>query len=98
MIKNTRALNIIGILTVLLLVEATSTTTITTLLNTTNAQAPTLGEPFLVEKGKITGQKEIGPNRTQFTYSANGTLNGNIEITDTGDYVSVSKVTISHLI
>src|SRR5215216_371132 len=35
-------------------------------------------EPFLVEKGKTTGQKETGPNRTQFTYSANGMLNGNI--------------------
>jgi hypothetical protein len=29
--------------------------------NMTNAQAPTLGEPFLIEKGKTTGQKEIGP-------------------------------------
>ena len=48
-------------------------------------------EPFLVEKGKTTGQKETGPNRTQFTYSANGMLNGNIQITDTGNYASVSK-------
>jgi hypothetical protein len=76
MIKNTCALYIVGILTVFLLVGGTSTTT--TLLNTTNAQAPALNEPFLVEKGKTTGQKETGPNRTQFTYSANGMLNGNI--------------------
>lgn len=89
MIKDTRALTMIGILTVLLLVGGTSTTT--TLLNRANAQTLTLGEPFLVEQGKTTGQKEIGPNRTEYTYSANGTLNGTIEVTDTGKYVSISK-------
>jgi hypothetical protein len=57
----------------------------------TNAQSATLGEPFLVEKGKVTGQKEIGPNRTQFTFASNGTMNGNIEVTNTGEYVSISK-------
>jgi hypothetical protein len=62
-----------------------------TLLNRTDAQTLTLGEPFLVENGKTTGQKEIGPDRTEYTYSANGTLNGNIEITDTGKYVAISK-------
>jgi hypothetical protein len=51
----------------------------------------TLGEPYFVEKGKITVQKEIGPNRTQFTFAGNGTMNGNIEVTNTGEYVSVSK-------
>jgi hypothetical protein len=51
----------------------------------------TLGEPFFVEKGKATVQKEIGPNRTQYTFTANGTMNGNIEVTNTGEYVSVSK-------
>jgi hypothetical protein len=50
MIKNTHALNIIGILSVLLLVGGTSATT--TLLNTTHAQTATLGEPYFVEKGK----------------------------------------------
>jgi hypothetical protein len=40
---------------------------------------------------KVTGQKEIGPDRTQFTLTANGTMNGNIEVTDTGEFVSVSK-------
>jgi hypothetical protein len=51
----------------------------------------TLGEPFFVERGKATVQKEIGPNRTQFTFASNGTMNGNIEVTNTGEYVSVSK-------
>jgi len=50
-----------------------------------------IGEPYFVEKGKITGQKELGPNRTQFTYTANGTMNGNIEVTDTGEFESISK-------
>ncbi len=72
-----------------MLVGGTSTTT--TLLNRTHAQILTIGEPLLVEKGKTTGQTEIGPNRTEYTYSANGTLNGTIEITDTGKYVSISK-------
>jgi hypothetical protein len=49
----------------------------------TNAQSATLGEPFFVERGKVTGQKEIGPNRTQFTFASNGTMNGNIEVTNT---------------
>jgi hypothetical protein len=43
-----------------------------------------LGESFFVEKGKITGQKEIGPNKTQFNFSSNGTMNGTIEVTNTG--------------
>jgi hypothetical protein len=56
-----------------------------------HAQTATLGEPFFVEKGKVTGQKEIGPNRTQYTFATNGTMNGNIEVTNTGEYVSISK-------
>jgi hypothetical protein len=79
----------IGILTVLLLVGVTSTTT--TLLNRADAQTVTLGEPFLITQGKTTGQTEIGPNRTEYSYSSNGTLNGTIEVTDTGKYVSVSQ-------
>ena len=89
MIKDTRAITMIGILTVLLLVGVTSTTT--TLLNRADAQTLTLGEPFLVTQGKTTGQTEIGPNRTEYSYSSNGTLNGTIEVTDTGKYVSVSQ-------
>jgi hypothetical protein len=76
------------ILAILLLVGGTS---ITTIPLTANAQTPKLSEPFLVEKGKITSQKEIGVNRTQFTISANGTLNGNVEVTNTGEVVTISK-------
>jgi hypothetical protein len=78
-----------GIAVMLLLIGGTGATTI--LLNTAHAQTTPLGEPFFVEKGKSTAQKEIGPNRTQFTFAANGTMNGNIEVTDTGEFVSVSK-------
>ena len=77
-----------GIAVVLLLIVGTGATSI---LSTTYALSATLGEPFFVEKGKSTVQKEIGPNRTQYTFTANGTMNGNIEVTDTGEFVSVSK-------
>ena len=50
-----------------------------------------LGEPFYVEEGKITSQNEVGPNSTLFTFSSNGTLNGNVEVINTGDITSVSK-------
>jgi hypothetical protein len=74
---------------VLLLIVGTGATTI--LFNTGYTQTATLGEPFFVEKGKVTGRKEIGPNRTQYTFASNGTMNDNIEVTNTGEYVSVSK-------
>jgi hypothetical protein len=50
-----------------------------------------LEEPFFEEKGRITAQKEIGGDKTQMTFSSNGTFKGNIEVTNTGDFVSVSK-------
>jgi hypothetical protein len=78
-----------GIAVMLLLFVGAGATTI--LLNTAHAQTATLGEPFFVENGKSTAQGEIGPNRTQYTFATNGTMNGNIEVTNTGDYVSVSK-------
>ena len=60
--------------------------------NTVYAQGPaTLREPFFLETGKITSQKEIGPNSTLITYSSNGTLNGTIEVTNTGNITAVSK-------
>jgi hypothetical protein len=80
---------IAGISGVLLLVLGTGATTF--LLSTAHAQSATLGEPFFVERGKVTGQKEIGPNRTQFTFASNGTMNNNIEVTNTGEYESISK-------
>ncbi len=79
-----------GIAVMLLLIGGTGATTVV-LLNTAHAQTATLGEPYFVEKGMITSQKEIGPNRTQFTFAPNGTMNGNIEVTDTGEFVSISK-------
>ena len=78
-----------GILVISFLIGGTGATSI--LLNTTHAQTTTLGELYFVEKGKITGQKEIGLNRAQFTFTSIGTMNGNIEVTDTGEFVSVSK-------
>ena len=77
-----------GIAVMLLLIGGTGATSI---LNTAHAQSATLGEPFFVEKGKNTVQKEIGPNITQYTFATNGTMNDNIEVTNTGEYVSVSK-------
>lgn len=41
-----------------------------------------LEEPFFEEKGKITNQKEIGDNRSQTTFSAEGT-DGNELLSDT---------------
>jgi hypothetical protein len=73
---------------VLLLIVGTAPTSI---LSTVHAQSSILGEPIFVEKGKVTVQKEIGPNRTQSTFTGNGTVNGNIEVTNTGKLVSVSK-------
>jgi hypothetical protein len=53
---------VVGISTVLLLAGGTFFTSMS--LKTANAQASTLGEPILVEKGKITSQSQLGPNRT----------------------------------
>jgi hypothetical protein len=50
-----------------------------------------LEEPFFEEKGRITSQKEIGDNKTQMTFSSNGTFKKNIEVTNLGEFVSVSK-------
>jgi hypothetical protein len=77
-----------GIAVMLLLTVGTGATTI---LSTEHAQSATLGEPLFVEEGKVTGQKEIDPNRTQYTIASNGTMNDNIQVTNTGEYVSISK-------
>ena len=77
-----------GIAVVLLLIGGTGTNTI--LFSTAHAQTATLGEPYFVEKGKSTVQKEITPNITHYTFTANGTMNGNIEVTDTGEFLSIS--------
>ena len=79
-----------GIAVVLLLTVGTGAST-TIILNTAYAQSPTLGEPIFVEKGADVIQREIGPNITQYTFTANGTMNGNIEYNKAGEYISVSK-------
>jgi len=79
-----------GITVVLLLIGGTGTNTI--LFNTGYAQTTaTLGEPIFVEKGSDVVQKEIGPNRSTYTFTSNGTMKGNIEYSKAGEYVSVSK-------
>jgi hypothetical protein len=78
-----------GIAVVLLLIVGTGATSI--LLSTTHAQSATLGEPIFVEKGADVIQKEIGPNRSTYTFTSNGTMNGNIEYSKAGEFVSVSK-------
>jgi hypothetical protein len=86
-VKETFSFSTVAIVVVLLLVAGTGTTTI---LTATYAQT-NLGEPFFEESGQVTGQKEIGPNTMHITFAANGTLKGNIEVTNTGDFISVSK-------
>jgi hypothetical protein len=78
-----------GIAIVLLLVGGTGTNNI--LFNITHAQTPTLGETIFVEKGSDVIEREIGPNRTQHTFTSNGTMKGNIEYSKAGESVSVSK-------
>ena len=79
----------IGIAVVLLLMIGIGTNAI--LFNTGYAQTATLGAPIFVEKGGDTIKREIGPNTTQYTFTSNGTMNGNIEYSKAGEYVSISK-------
>jgi len=76
-----------GIAVVLLLIGGTGETTI---LNT-HAQTAKLGEPIFVEKGSDVVQKEIGPNRSTYTFTSNGTMKGNIETFDQGHGVITTK-------
>ena len=78
-----------GIAVALLLIGGTGTNTI--LFITGYAQTATLGAPIFVEKGGDTIKREIGPNTTQYTFTSNGTMNGNIEYSKAGEYVSISK-------
>lgn len=50
-----------------------------------------LDEPFFEDNGKIMSQKEIGDNKTQMTFTSNGIIKGNIEVTNSGDLVSLPK-------
>lgn len=66
--KNKLVFNILGISVTLLLIGGTGFNM--NMLNPVYAQpSVTLGKPFLVEEGKITGQKSIGPNRTLYIYN-----------------------------
>jgi hypothetical protein len=38
-----------------------------------------------------TTPKEIGPKKTHYTFTSNGTMKGSIEYSKAGEYVSVSK-------
>jgi hypothetical protein len=78
-----------GIAVVLLLGGGTGTNNIP--FNTAHAQSAILGEPIFVEKGSDVIEREIGPNRTQHTFTSNGTMKGNIEYSKAGESVSVSK-------
>jgi hypothetical protein len=64
-----------------------------------NATAIRLGDPLLEEKGRITSQKEMGPDKTEYSFSANGTLKGNLNITNIGTFWTISRgdnVTYGH--
>jgi len=81
--------NTAGTVVILLLIGGIGATSI--LFSTAHAQTITLGKPIFVEKGANIFHREIGPNRTQYTFTSNGTMNGNIEYSKKGEYVSVSK-------
>src|SRR6187200_1887963 len=91
-INNTAA----GIVVMLLLIGGIGATSI--LFSTAHAQTPTLGKPIFVEKGADTIKRQIGPNITQYTFTSNGTMNGNIEYHKKGSMSASPKVTTRHLI
>src|SRR4026208_1714230 len=78
-----------GIVLILLLIGGTGSYTY--LFNIGSAQRETLGDPIFVEKGGDTIKRELGPNRTEYTFTSSGILNGNIEYNKKGEYISVSK-------
>jgi hypothetical protein len=86
--KKTKLL-VIVITTAAIIAAATTTSLLN--LQSAHAQTATLGEPIFVEKGADVVQKEIGPNRSTYTFTSNGTMNGNIEYSKAGEYVSISK-------
>jgi hypothetical protein len=78
-----------GFAVVLLLIGGTGTNTIP--FNTGYGQTASLGEPIFVEKGSDVIQKEVGPSRSTYTFTSNGTMKGNIEYSKAGEFVSISK-------
>jgi hypothetical protein len=55
----------------------------------------TLGDPFVEQKGRITGQRVLGVSnnlaRIETSFAANDTINGNITAKDIGTYVTVPR-------
>jgi hypothetical protein len=43
----------------------------------------------LWKRERLQVRKKFAPNITQYTFTANGTMNGNIQVTDTGEFVSI---------
>lgn len=78
-----------GIALMLLLIGGTGSYTY--LFNTGSAQRETLGDPIFVERGGDTIKRELGTNRTEYTFTSSGIMNGNIEYNKKGEYISVSK-------
>lgn len=61
------------------------------IITTADVYGQSLGKLFFEEKGKITGQKPVGDNKMEVSYSSNGTLNSNIDVTTSGNFLSVSR-------
>lgn len=47
-----------------------------------------LGKPFFVEIGMFTDRTEIGQNKTEFIFTSNGTLEGNIKVIGNGTFIT----------
>ena len=60
-------------------------------ITTADVYGQSLGKLFFEEKGKITGQKPVGDNKMEVSYSSNGTMNSNIDVTTSGNFLSVSR-------
>jgi hypothetical protein len=48
----------------------------------------TTTKPFFSESGTITDFKDLGGNKTEFTFEGNGTLNGNTSVTTNGAFTT----------
>jgi hypothetical protein len=55
-------------------------------ITTSDVYGQSLGKLFFEEKGKITGQKPVGDNKMEVSYSSNGTMNSNIDVTTSGNF------------
>ena len=78
-----------GISILLLLIGGAGIDTI--FFNSIYAQTATLGEPIFVEKGGDTIKRVLDPNTTQYVFTSNGILNGNIDYNEKGEYISIAK-------